>query len=154
MPTGITANSPIINTTYIEFTQGYENGSVLNVSNSSVAGVYPDSPGRLGFRFPDINDAQALLAIILKLRGRHKVGDKQMALPKGQEFAIMESYLNAELDELAQRGWVGKDDGKGERRLTVKGAVMMTWKLGWPVKQILNKRDLARSERALNSVQG
>ena len=48
----VTACSVPINTTHIEFTQIYENGSVLNVSNSSIINVFPKSDMRLSFRFP------------------------------------------------------------------------------------------------------
>jgi len=39
----------------------------------------------------------------------------------------------------------------GNRRLTIKGALLMTWKSVWPVKQILNRSDIAYSKRAIEN---
>ena len=144
----VTAHSKPVNTTHIEFTQMYEDGSVLNVSNASVINVYPRSVSRLSFRFPRVNEFGQLLALAERLIRNHKQGERRITFKRGQEFEALESYLNRELKELIARGWVRSDVVAGQRRLTIKGATLMTWKMLWPVRQILSNIDISRSRRA------
>ncbi|MCD4774593.1 MAG: hypothetical protein K8S15_00915 [Candidatus Aegiribacteria sp.] len=147
----VTARSDSINTTYIEFTQLYKNGSVLNVSNSSIINIYPTSEMRLSFRFPQVNDFDKLLTYAEKLINSNKQNEQRITFEKGKEFETVESYLNIELNELIERGWVQSKVVTGNRRLTIKGALLMTWKSVWPVKQILNRSDIAYSKRAIEN---
>jgi len=146
----VTACSIPVNTTHIEFTQIYENGSVLNVSNSSIINVFPRSDMRLSFRFPQISHFDQLLTYAEKLIDSNKQNEHRITFLKGKEFEAVESYLNRELNELIERGWVQSKVVAGNRRLTIKGALLMTWKLVWPIKQISNRSDIAYSMRAIS----
>ena len=144
----VTAHSIPEDTSYIEFTQMYENGSVLNVSNASIINVYPKSEMRLAFRFPEVNDFHRLLELAEKLIRTNRKNEQKITFTRGNEFAAVEAYLDRELNKLVDRGWVQSGIVAGGRRLTVKGALLMTWKMVWPARQILNKSDIAFSERA------
>jgi hypothetical protein len=89
-----------------------------------------------------------LLALAEKLILGNKKNEQKITFTRGSEFEAVETYLNRELNELVKKGWVQSRTGAGGRHLTVKGALLMTWKLVWPIKQILNKSDIAFSERA------
>lgn len=147
----VTAQSVPVNTTFIEFTQMYKNGFVLNVSNAPVINVYPKSESRLSFRFPMVNDFEKLLTLAEKLINSNKKNDEKITFTRGNEFKAVESYLNRELSELIERGWVQSKAIAGNRRLTIKGALLMTWKMLWPIKQIINKIDISHSKRAIES---
>ena len=135
----ITAHGGPVNTTHIEFTQMYKNGSVLNVSNASMINVYPKSDSRLSYRFPQINDFDQLLALAEQLIHSSKQTEEKITFTRGCEFQAIESCLNRELNELIEEGWVQSNVVTGNRRLSVKGALLMTWKMLWPVRQVLNK---------------
>lgn len=147
----VTAQSVPVKSTYIEFTQMYKNGSVLNVSNAPIINVYPKSEYRLSFRFPMVNDFGQLLELAEKLINSNKQSEEKITFIRGDEFKTVESYLNRELSELIERDWVQSIITAGHRRLTVKGALLMTWKMLWPIKQILNKIDISRSHRAIEN---
>ncbi len=147
----VTAQSAPVNTTYIEFTQMYKNGSTLNVSNAPIINVYPKSEYRLSFRFPLVNDFDQLFTLAEKLINSNKQNDEKTTFTRGKEFEAVESYLNRELSELIERGWVQSKTVAGNRRLTIKGASLMTWKMLWPIKQILNRIDISYSNRAIEN---
>lgn len=148
----VTAHSTPINITHIEFTQMYKNGSVLNVGNASIINVYPKSESRLSFRFPQVNDFDQLLALAEKLIQSNKQNEQKITFTRGDEFDEVESYLNRELSELIENGWVQSEVVAGNRRLTLKGALLMTWKMLWPIKKILSNIDISYSKRAIDKV--
>jgi len=147
----VTASASPIHTTHIEFTKTYEDGSVLDVSNALMSGVYPESKMKLQFRFPHINDFNKLLKVTEKLVSCYKNNAVQSTLSKNNEFSEVEGFLNMELIELIENGWVKQTNSDGFRRLTIKGALLMTWKMIWPIKQILNYKDVYTSKQALKN---
>lgn len=65
------------------------------------------------------------------------------------EFTIIENHINDEVQHLIEFGWVFPKP-KGESYcLTVKGIMLMTWTLCWPIKMFVSKVDISRSEKAL-----
>lgn len=146
-----TAHSQPTNSTQIEFTQMYSDGSVLNVNDNPIIDIYPRNEKKLSFRFPRINSVNDLLNVSRKLINAYKVTDEKITFERGEEFSIIETHLNNELQSLISRGWVSKYVNKNERMLTLKGAILMTWKLCWPVKNILENKEVSFSARALNN---
>lgn len=144
-----TAYSEPMNSTQIEFTQLYADGSVMNISNNPLFEIYPPHPRKLNFRFPDSNDFDQLLDAAQRLIASQKPGIQHIGLEPGHEIETIERYLNEELDALVQTGWVSSRVAQGQRRLTFKGATLMTWKLCWPIKGLLDRADAARARRAL-----
>lgn len=145
------AESLAINTTQIEFTQMYSNGSVLNVNNTPLFDIYPPTDRKLSFRFPDINNFNQLLKIALKLIKCEKRGEERTTLERGKEFATIEDHLNNELRYLIKKGWVSDKVKNKQRKPSITGAILITWKLCWPIKQILNHLDTTRSKEALEN---
>ncbi len=146
-----TAHSAAQETTQIEFTQMYSNGSVVNINNNPIFDVYPNNSLKSCFRFPQINDFNQLLNIAHKLISAHKTGAEKISFDKSHEFSTIESHLTDELNLLISKGWVSSNISNNERRLTIKGAILMTWQLCWPVKNLLNNRDISLSEKALEN---
>lgn len=137
--------------TQIEFTQMYTDGTFFGVSNNGIFGAYPKWELKDGYRFPHINDFDALLAVTEKLINRYKSKCTAKPMVNGKEFATIEDHLNDELKHLIDTGWVSPNSDGHEHRLTLKGALLMTWKMCWPIKSLINNSDIKRSIDALNA---
>ena len=142
------AKSELINSTQIEFTQLYPDGSVLNVNNNNIHETYPANNLKMSFRFPEINDIEQLLKISQKLGPKFKDYEQRIPLTKNREFDDVESFLNKELKLLIDNGWVSSRTTNDYRKLTIKGALLLTWKNCWPVNKILNNREINFSQHA------
>ena len=152
-PTKMTAAAVIVASrtaeiAYLEFTQTYRDGSVLNVNNSPIAPVYPPSENKLQYRYPNVAQAAALFEMAKKLAAGSAKAHPATALAAGRELETVERFLNNELRELIAGGWYSERVVDGERRLTLKGALVFTWKCAWPGKPILDYLDRRRSMRA------
>ncbi len=136
------------NTTQIEFTRLYDDGSMVNVNNHPLFNIFPGRGLRRDYRFPRINSVPGLLAVAKTLTGAR--GDaRPISVSTQQVFSIMEEYLTAEMHGLISLGLLAGQASEGNRRMTFKGALFFTWKLCWPVKWILETKDRYRSSLAL-----
>ncbi len=147
------AYSEPMNTTQIEFTQLFEDGSVVNINNNPLFNIYPDWDKKIGYRFPQVNDFDQLLSIASALIAAHQTTSSKSGLEQGREFAVIEQHLNSEMQRLIDTGYVSPTVHQGKRRLTIKGALLFTWKLCWPIKGWLARRDEIFSRKALLSTQ-
>lgn len=134
--------------TQVEFTQMYEDGSLTNVNNNPLFHIYPKWDKKTVYRFPKLNSISGLLKAANTLRGKTETA-KRAGYEKDRMFEIVEKHLNKELDRLVELEWVSSRVEGGERSLTIKGAILMTWQLCWPVKVILGTLDERRSVKAL-----
>lgn len=137
--------------TQIEFTQIYEDGTLFGVNNNGIFGAYPKWSIKDGYRFPSVNDFNRLLSITHKLISRYKRDCFPIALEPGSEFQTIENHLNDEVQHLIEIGWVSPKQHGESYHLSIKGAVLMTWKMCWPIKVFINKADVKRSEAALRN---
>jgi len=137
--------------TQIEFTQLYTDGSALNVNNNAIFSAYPDWDTKECYRFPDINDFNSLLGAMDKIIKALKSDSAPLEIRQGKEFEVIESHLNYELERLIDIGWVSPVTVNGEHRFTVLGALLMTWKMCWPIRVLINKVDVNRSREVLES---
>lgn len=145
------AYSEPMNTTQLEFTQLYEDGSLISINNNPLFNIYPEWDKKTGYRFPKVNDFNELLMIADTLLAMQPASIRKKALPQGAEFELIEAHLNEELQRLVSLGYVSDHVVDGERRLTAKGALLFTWKLCWPIKGWLGRRDETRSISALKA---
>jgi len=137
--------------TQIEFTQMYEDGSVTNVNNNPLIDVFPKTSKKISFRFAKMNDFNKLLDSAEKLFNLVNKAKLTKNL-EGNEFGAIETFLNEELQFLIQRGWLSSKERNNQYHLTLKGAVLLTWQLCFPVKQFLSYKDSKYSREWLNSV--
>jgi hypothetical protein len=146
-----TAHSKPVNSTQIEFTQMYEDGLVLNVSNISLISVFPSNKRKLGYRFPEMNDIKQLLDTTKRLVDKNETIKKRVTFEPGAEISTIEAHLDEEVQTLIAKGWVSEKLVNDEHRLTIKGAALMTWKLCWPVKKVLERNEESIARNALNN---
>ena len=136
----------------IEFTQMYSDGSVMNVNNNPIFDVYPKNDQKLSFRFPHIKDFDQLFGNAKLLTNAYGNEKTPVTFEQGHAFATIESLLTKELDLLVNKGFISAKVINDERRLTPKGALLMTWKLCWPVKLFFNYNDIEFSKKALERI--
>ena len=146
-----TATGAPVSTTQIEFTQIFTDGSLLCVSNSETVSPYPNHAFKLTYRYPKINDFNSLSEITDKLIFNNKGSKTKKSLTSNSEFIEIERYLNLELKDNIDKGFISTNIYNGIRRLTIKGAILMTWKMVWPIKQVLNFKEILYSKRALKN---
>lgn len=139
---------------YIEFSQQYADGSVLDVSNNPVPGLYPKLDIKMSYRFPSVTHANELLEIFCKL----KMGIKSSSAPIDYDvksgFRDIELFMRRESDELAQKGIVKREiDEDGKRALTLYGAIYLTYRAISPGKNIVGYITKRQAKKVLSRVQ-
>jgi len=135
---------------YIEFSQKYSDGSMLDVSNNPVVEVYPKLNIKRTYRFPDISKAGELLDIFNKLKGSVNSSLIPMDFDVEKCFEEIETFMRLESDELTQKGITKPDiDEEGKRALTLYGAIYLTYHAIPPGKNIFGYFDEKRSKNAL-----
>jgi len=143
--------SPVQTVTYLEFSQKYSDGSILNVSNNSILGAYPDTANKITLLCPELTDGAELLAAQQQIR-RALVRSDYAAVdyPVAEGFAELEKHLRQEADSLVSRGLAHPEiDTNGKRALTFWGAVVMTYRQLPPWRQLLLFHNRQRARRLL-----
>lgn len=133
-----------------EIGQLYDDDTMLDVFNAPIAGAYPKSSHKVTFRFPEITEVAPLIQAAEHIAQTYLSSKTAVCLEPGKEFKKVSELLNKEQDELIEKGYVQANVKDNQRSLTPKGAYLMTWKMLWPVKQILAKKELAFSHKILS----
>jgi len=124
--------------TYAEFAQLYADGTLLDVNNAPVLPSYPRMDCKRGVRLPAVNELKVLLNTLQALRGLLPNSAPAIPYPSDQGFKPIEDFIARESDELARLGYCHAEiDDNGRRALTLKGALLLTWKNAIPGKLIL-----------------
>ncbi len=145
----VTAKGGSRELTYTEFTQHHADDSVTNVSNLAFIGVFPPSRHKRSFRFPHIHDLKELLEAARSITRHLPVESSPRPFPVGKEFPAIEKFLLREANELVEKGWYAAGVVEGYRRLTLKGACLMTWRLLWPARPLINHAEKKQARQAL-----
>lgn len=130
------------------FIQCYEGETRLLVGNTPMASVYPRWDKELSFGFSNCRDIAALFERFKCLRSKMS-SRLPVAVSAGDALQSTEDYLNAQLDYLIEKGYYAAPNAHGKRPLTIKGAVLMTWRLAWPSKMFRMYLARRRAERAV-----
>ena len=139
-----------VKTRQVDFSSSWEGERSVTVSNGAYLSLFPPTPGVLVQHFPGLDDPRRLLEAHRALVARHAPAGLARRYPPPGEF---ESYLlQAMQRELARQvptGYLWLDDAGEFYRPTWKGALLMTWKLAWPVKPVRGWRHGRRARRLL-----
>lgn len=146
----VTGVSSLGELNFVELVQVYSDRSVLSVSNSPMISTYPVMENKIMFRYPDVCDIADLFNIFEIIRGRFFSEAEPSGFVLGKEFRAVENYLNDELLYLISSGYYADTPENGEFRLTLKGAVLFTWKNLWPWKNIIEMKDRFIARRAVS----
>lgn len=147
----VSIDNPVQALTYLEFSQKYSDGSILNVSNSHMLGAYPDTARKITLLCPALQQAEALLAAQQQIRQSLVSGSYlPVDYPVESGFAEVERLLQQESDSLVQRGLAHEAiDADGKRALTFWGALVMTYRQLPPWRQLLLWHNQQRARRLL-----
>jgi hypothetical protein len=139
--------------TYVEFSQLYEDGSMLDVFNASQVSPFPDMDIKIALRFPDIKSPKQLYKVFIRIRNYLKNTARPIAYDKSQGFKHIEDFMARESDELAKRGYCYNEiDSDGKRSLTWKGAYLLTWRSVFPGNRIKDYYDRSYASRVLKTI--
>lgn len=142
--------SKIKSLTYVEFTQMYADGSLLSVSNVDMPSTYPRMQMKIGARYPDVHRSEELYARFRALRSGLDNTARPVPYSTEEGFRLIEDFMDMESDHMVELGYCHPQvDADGRRRLTLKGAYLLTWRSITPGKPLVDWLDKRRSGRLL-----
>lgn len=131
---------------FTEFTQIHISGTCLDISDYQLPVISPRWSKRITYQLSR-RDILKLFKAFEKIRDRISLGST-LTLGPLDILQYVENYSNAQLDHIVNSGFYSKVVSNGMRRVTLKGAFLMTWKLAWPSKPILMFFENRRAARA------
>lgn len=138
--------------TYVEFSQAYSDGSMLDVSNADQVSPFPKTHFKLAVRYPKIHDSEELYGVFKKLKKSLKNTSVPIAYDKETGFRMVEDYMAMESDDLVSKGYCNEDiDEEGKRSLTLKGAYLITWKSVFPGNKFMNWSNASHARKLLKN---
>lgn len=149
----VTMKSKVEEFTYIEYTQRYSDGRVLDVSNSSRPEAYPNLEFKHAYRYPEKSDAAELLSVHRKLSEAFLKNVTAANYDLSRGFGEVEDFLKRESDALVHKKIVKPEiDLEGKRSLTLLGAIALTYRSVPPGKNIWGYISEKRAKKALRNV--
>ncbi len=138
-----------IQTTYVEFSTKFEDGTVFNTLNSAQLNAFPPAPQAVRTQVPAVTDAAELYRLHM-YRMREMVGGKKVVYErdKGLEY-LTDVVLVKMYDEQVLRGWLSYDQRNDAYRTTLKGAYLIVWGLLQPFKALRTAAMNRRADRIL-----
>ncbi len=138
--------------TYVEFSQAYSDGSMLDISNADQVNPYPKTAIKIAVRYPEINDPEELFKVFQKLKHSLKNTSNPVPYDEATGFKMVEDYMAMESDDLVSKGYCNeKVDEEGKRSLTLKGAYLITWKSVFPGNKFMNWSNASYARRLLKN---
>ena len=124
---------------YTEFIAKFIDGRQLLTNNSDTPSVFPPVPSKALTRLPQVKDPARLHRIHELLAGRMKAA--KQPLPTDANFTgRLSETMTRSMEEQIGTGYMYFDTAEGGYRPTWKGAVLMSWKLLPPWRQIRQAR--------------
>lgn len=149
----VTMKSNVEEFTYLEFTQEYEDGSVLDVNNSPQPEAYPKLNFKRMYRLPNTKSTEDLLKAHAKLKSMLAPTAIPIDFDIELGFSVIEAHLKRESDTLVDMGLLRSNiDDDGKRALTFKGAIAMTYRSVNPGKKIWGRLNEKRAQGLLSNV--
>lgn len=135
---------------FVEFPTKFTDGGALSVTNSSEPDIYPQAPGRVLERFPQVRDPARLRRVNAALLARFH-GSRQRAPlePKGDLATFIQEASTREYQLQIGTGYMWLDERAQAYRPTFFGAWAMSQRLLPPLRQILERRRRRRAEQLL-----
>lgn len=139
--------------TVLSFRSEFGDGTSLATGNSRVGETFPPVRVRKGtISFPWITDPEDLYEIHRASVARYAADGIPIRpeIPDPAEF--LRASTRRDVAKFAEVGYMCRDEERRVYRYTWKGAILMTWKLTWPIKpirQMLRRRKARRILREL-----
>ena len=142
----------LLRKTYVEFCTEFSDDSELCTNNSPELGTFPQAPDKQVCQLPHVKDADALHGIHQEMLRRRKTQAAKVIPEPGRELEHLREGWARDLERQAERGYLVRSERQGVYRATWKGALLMTWKLLWPVSAVRRSRLRREAEAAARSV--
>ena len=133
---------------YCEFHNKYSNGRVINVNNSPIIGGYKKQD-QFNYRYPEIRSVKHLYEISKWVNSHDNMTGSLVGLIKGRELEMVSDGIASEIRYQEKENYYRLDGDMARYRLTWKGAIIMTAKLVFPLKNVLSILDLYSARRAI-----
>jgi len=124
-----------------------DDGQWYTTSNASVPGIFCRSPDRHGLFLPQVQDNSRLYRINRAWLHKAAPAGRPVLPAEGREIASVAEEMADSLARQVQLGFYYIDPALNRYRPTWKGAVLMTWKMCWPVKQIRKALRIRKDKR-------
>jgi hypothetical protein len=129
---------PHVATFYFEFATEFWDGGEMCTNNSPHPSIFAKLPDKVIYRVPHLQDPRRLDGVHKALVSRRPRVGKKMP-PQGQEEDSLCQSMARDLRRQAETGYLYLDDSGEWFRPTVKGAILMTWRLAWPVDPLRSR---------------
>jgi hypothetical protein len=136
----------------VSFTTDFADGSSVSTSNSSQVPVFKPDERRPSFRFPGVNDSRYLYQIHRALLNRHAPGRRGVLPTAGMEVPHLCEAEARTLRRQVECGYFYLDEASGLCVHTLKGALVMTGKQMYGIKNLLRASMKRRARMTLNSL--
>ena len=144
---GVSNVAPPMQARYVEFIAQFRGHDVtmIQTNDNREVSAFPDSPGEPTFRFPHVKDVQKLYALHQALVERHGGGARKYLAVLDEFRGDVAEYLQVRVlreayERQVQNGFLRYDEARDCFVPTFTGAYRMTWKLLFPVKQLIQAR--------------
>ena len=145
----VTLESPLGDFTYAEFSRLLDNGGSVEISNAPISPLFPENPIKRQLRYPEINHLGTLHDAALKLMAGLQGPAQPVSLSVGAEFQQVTEILNDEIQRMVQLGYYQSQAVDGFYPISLKGAILFSWKSLWPWQQLRQGWDVYCSRRLL-----
>jgi len=133
--------------TYLDFGTTFQDGVNVTTNNSPHSGVFAKTPGKTVLAFsPNVHPSELFQihqAMVIQF-GSH-APRKTRGKQRIEEF--LAEGLIREIERQVAVGYYYPDESADVYRPTWKGAILMTWKSLWPIKQLRGGLARRRAER-------
>ena len=131
---------------HMEFCTEYEDGQEIDTTNGLNPTIFGLTPERKVTHLPGVENAHLLYRIHRSFTESINVSKKPLSAP-GTESRELQAGMARTLDRQRKLGYLKLEASKDYYSPTVKGAIIMTWKLAWPVGAIRRKLMVKQTER-------
>jgi len=131
---------------YVEFSTEFEDGTELNTSNNPEFAFPFQLPEKRMFPFPEIEETKEIYHIHRIFRKHFQSSGASILPETGREFESVRESILKDFSRHVESEYFYQEEGTGLFRPTWKGAVLMTWKMAWPVNRI-RKAAIKRNAR-------
>jgi hypothetical protein len=129
----------------LEFLSEFKDGSEVSTINSPMVQVFYDVPHKHVYRVPHLKDVASIYPIHTHLV---KQATSPAILPEpGRELDHLRESIKESLAQQVELGYYFLDKSGQHYRHTWRGAFRTTWRVLWPLKQILERRQEREGRR-------
>jgi hypothetical protein len=152
-----TPQAPKLQTAHVDIGARFRDGTLVLTNNCARLGTFSKRPNAYTTQFPMVRTADRLFRLHSQLVEMHGSGEKILRLDEefhGDAVATLAKGMREEIEAQVANGCMYLSEQEGLFRLTWKGAILMTWKLLPPLKQIRHALLERKARRLLAELEG